>query len=111
MLKFKVMFMDEVVAYIELGKNELIRVETYTNIAYKQPFLKKPVTFEYVKGFLEKRVVSPDKSNINEVLAQLGLKEYNIIEILKKTHGTNFDDFLWVKFDNSNTTWDEVRLR
>ena len=34
-----------------------------------------------------------------------------VIEILKKTHGVSFDDFFWVKFNNENITWDEVRIR
>lgn len=110
MLKFKVMFKNETVASVVIDKDKL-NIETYTEIPYKQPFLKKPVTLDYVKSFLEKRAVSKDKSNIAEILSQLNLKEYDIIEILKKTHGVNFDDFLWLKFNDENITWNEVKLR
>ena len=111
MIKFNVMFRDEVVAYVEINNNNLIKVETYSNVVYKQPFIKKPVTLEYVKAFLQKRVVSPDKTNIDEILKQLEIPKYDIIEILKKTHGTNFDDFIWIKFIGEDVSWDEVKLR
>lgn len=109
-LEFDVMFKEEAVAHIVVN-NKLCEVDTYNNIPYKQPFFKKPVTRGYVNAFLEKRVVPKDKANIEEVLNQLNVKAYNVIEILKKTHGVSFDDFFWVKFNNENITWDEVRIR
>lgn len=110
-LCFDVMFEDEVVASICIENNRLIKAETYTDITFKQPFLKKPISIEYVKAFLESRTVDRNKPDIQDILRSLGLGEYNIIEILKKTHGTDFDDFTWVRFKGENLTWKDVKLR
>ena len=110
-LCFDVMFEDEVVASICIENNRLIKAETYTDITFKQPFLKKPISIEYVKAFLESRTVDRNKPDIQYILRSLGLGEYNIIEILKKTHGTDFDDFTWVRFKGENLTWKDVKLR
>lgn len=99
--------MDEEVAHSKIINGKLKTVETYTNIPYEQPFLKKPVNIDYVKYLLKRRAVSPCKSDIKEV----HLNDSEIIEILKETHGVSYNDFLWIKFDNESLIWNDVRLR
>ena len=50
-------------------------------------------------------------NNIDEILFNLGLNEYNMLDILKKTHGVNFDDFWWIKFENEDLNWKDVKVR
>lgn len=37
---------DEVVTHIVIENRKLVKAETYTDIPYKQPLLKRPITIE-----------------------------------------------------------------
>lgn len=108
-IKFDVMFKDEKVASIAVKDND-VYVSIYTDIRYKQPF-NKIVSLEYIERFLEDRCIPRNRQNINEVLGNLGLENYDVIEILKKTHGVSFDDFWWIKFENEGLNWKDVKVR
>lgn len=108
-LSFDLMFIDEVVATIEIKNNKLIKAETFTNEPYKQPFLVKPIRLDYVISVLSKKVIQPDYHNISGVLEDMGLDEYDAIEILKITHGVCHDNFLWVRFKGEQLTWEDVK--
>ena len=47
------------------------------------------------------------------MLRSMGLKEYNVYDILRVTHGVDIDDFMWLKFDEDDKSlcWDDVRVR
>ena len=109
-IKFDVMFKDEKVASITV-KDNTVHDLTYTDIRYKQPFIKKPVTIDFVNSFLERRSIPQNRNNIDEILFNLGLNEYNMLDILKKTHGVSFDDFWWIKFENEDLNWKDVKVR
>lgn len=108
-IKFDVMFKDEKVASIAVKDND-VYVSIYTDIRYKQPF-NKIVSLEYIERFLEDSCIPRNRQNINEVLGNLGLENYDVIEILKKTHGVSFDDFWWIKFENEGLNWKDVKVR
>ena len=108
-IKFDVMFKDEKVASITV-KDNTVHALTYTDIRYKQPF-NKIVSLEYIERFLEDRCIPRNRQNINELLVNLGLENYDVIEILKKTHGISFDDFWWIKFENEDLNWKDVKVR
>ena len=108
-IKFDVMFKDEKVASITV-KDNTVHALTYTDIRYKQPF-NKIVSLEYIERFLEDRCIPRNRQNINELLVNLGLENYDVIEILQKTHGVSFDDFCWIKFENEDLNWKDVKVR
>jgi hypothetical protein len=110
-LKFEVRFQDELVAKIGIKDDKLEYAETYTDVIYKQPFIKKPVTLKYVMSFLDKRSIPRDRTDIQGILRRLGLDHYDTIEILKNTHGVDYDDFFWIKFEGENISWNDVRVR
>ena len=49
--------------------------------------------------------------NINEILASLGLDHYDMLDILRKTHGVSYDDFTWIKFEGENISYKDVKVR
>lgn len=110
-LNFQVMRENYPVATISIQNGRLAKVEKYTNEYYNQPFKYEPVTLEFVLDFLQSRAIQPDKQNIVQILERLGLDHYNTLEILRKTHGVDFDDFYWIKFEGENISYDDVRVR
>ena len=110
-LKFHIMFKDEPVAYIEIANNNLVKLERYTDINYKQPFSIKSVSLECVKVFLKCRTIKPYRRDIEYILSKLGLEHYDTLDILRKTHGIDIADFTWIKFEGENISWADVNPR
>ena len=43
--------------------------------------------------------------------ADSSVSEYNPWEIVKKTHGVMFEDFIWVRFEGEALVWEDVKIR
>lgn len=110
MPKFDVMFKDERVATVNLS-NQFVKVDTYTDEPYKQPFLKKPVSIAFCKAFLKRRVISENSDTLVSTLKELNIPKYDVIDILRKTHGVDMDDFYWIRFDGDNICWNDINPR
>jgi hypothetical protein len=110
-LRFEVLFQDELIAKISIKDDKLEYVKTYTDDMIKQPFIKKPVTLSYVLSFLEKRSIPRNRYDIQGILQRMGLDHYDTLAILRITHGVDYDDFFWIKFEGENISWNDVRVR
>jgi hypothetical protein len=75
------------------------------------PFEFENPSVEQMDNFIVSRCVPKGRSLIGEYLEYLGLSEYNPYEIVKKTHGVMFEDFLWFKFPGESIEWDDVKIR
>ena len=60
---------------------------------------------------LELRCWDKQRSDITEILAHLGLKEYNPYEIVRKTHGVSYNDYIWFRFPGEKLTSKDVLVR
>lgn len=60
---------------------------------------------DLIKVALSERYVSPDRVNIDEILAMLGLQEYDLWEIIKRTKGVVVSDPIWFSEENEDGTW------
>lgn len=113
--KFEIYHYDNKIADIELNPNNklgTIKVKQYTNDFFRQ--FKKPdeeVTSEDFHKWLKWRTFPEDRANRDEILHLLGLKSYNRLDIIAKTHAVMADDDIWVKFDGEELTYKDVSLR
>lgn len=118
-LCFDIYKKDTKVGRIELDGNKLIKNESYFDISEEPfPFMINPFIYMRdgmsVRRYLATRVVPPERANIRQILNALGLKEYNIYNLLEKTHGVKVDDFIWLKFDHvpdDGKTWNDLNPR
>ena len=94
---------------IEIIDGKLIKNEVYTEklVCHLCPRAK---TLMAVVAALKERIICEERFD-EEIQKILGLKEYNLYKILRKTHGVDVDDFIWLKFDDEDITWDDVRVR
>lgn len=62
-------------------------------------FDKREVTYEEFMKWACKRCAPPERMDIEDCLAEIGLKEYDAWEIVKRTNGVlvGVDDF-WIDF-------------
>lgn len=93
--------------------NYNVTFENYIKNPLWLPFgVKKKVTLNDLEEFYEERCFPRERVNCKELLRDLGLDCYEPELICRKTHGLQFDDFLWLQFsDEKKVTYQEIKLR
>lgn len=111
--RFYVMHKDDVVCIVDVPEyGNDIKVEKVIDRAAIQPFYGGKVDRERIYRFFARRCFEENRPDRKELLASLGLTEYNPYEIVRKTHGVNYDDYLWVRFPGEeNLHWEDVKIR
>lgn len=110
-LTFYVMSKDKKIAKCVIKDGKLVSIDKYTKKIYEQPFYGENISLEYVISFLQDRTISINKHNIDEILENLGLDHYDMLDILRKTHGVFYDDFTWIKFEGESISYEDVKVR
>jgi hypothetical protein len=67
-----------------------------------------PVGLNALIDFLGERCVPKSRFNIDEVLKNMGLSEYNEVDIIEKTYGILIDDSFWVKDSSDAISYKEA---
>lgn len=118
-LYFDVLYQDELTGRIELDGINLVKKECYLPEDEKNKFIFFPFynldTGYDIHNYLKDRVVPENRYNLEAILNALDIEEYNVYDILKKTHGATFDDYIWFRFDDlpadGQLKYQDVRLR
>lgn len=107
-----VYYMEDLLSKVYVD-GESVRVENFSDDIVWRPFgVLTDVTYQDLMEFYEERCFPKDRQNRNEILDLMGLPCYDTEMICRVTHGTQFDDFLWMNFsDGEQKTFEEIRLR
>lgn len=108
-LVFDVFWRDEKTGHVEIKNNTLIKNECYTDDLLKCA-CGRIKDYINMTGYLKTRIMCRERWTA-EMLADIGLQEYNFFEILKRTHGVDVDDFTWFRFEDEEITWNDVKVR
>ena len=86
---------------------------TYTDNPINLPFgVNKTPTLKDLDEYFEERCFPRERENCKQILQALDIPTYEPELICRKTHGLQFDDFLWLQFsDEPQVTYDEIKLR
>lgn len=68
-------------------------------------------TYHDLDAFLCSRLPDKDRADIDYILKRYNLKYFNPYVMCKKSHGRSMSDFVWMKFDDEEVTFDDIRLR
>ena len=70
------------------------------------------ITVKNISAFCESRQPPRTRVDIDRILREkYELMDYLPMQMCKKSHGITMEDFLWMKFDNEDITYDDVRVR
>lgn len=92
---------DKLCTKINVNKEDKqISVENYTGIPIEMAFgINENPTWKDFEDFLESRCFPRERHHIQLNLKELGLSEYNPMEICKKTNGRHSKDQQWLEFE------------
>lgn len=60
---------------------------------------------------LEGRCFPRNRANADDLLRRLELKHYHPLDIVRKTHGLMRNDYVWLRFEGEQLTYDDVKIR
>ena len=94
-----------------IGSN--VSFTNYTDNVLQLPFgVRDTATIDDLENFFEDRCFPRERVNCKEILHNLGLDCYEPELICRKTHGLQFDDFIWLQFsDEPQVCWNDIKLR
>jgi hypothetical protein len=104
--EFTVMRYDKPVMHVVIDHNA-VTTEPLTKDRDQLPFYFQP-DIDQMFTFLESRCSERSRPDQRELLALIGLDEYNPYEIVKKTHGITPDDHFWLRFPGEDLKWRDV---
>jgi len=107
---FEVFWKDEITARVHVQEKR-VKISRFTEHPVKQLFAEKTMTRYQLNRILELRCWERERADIDEILAHLGLREYNPYEIVKKTHGVSYNDYIWFRFPGEQLTSRDVLVR
>ena len=60
---------------------------------------------------LRSRCIDEGRSDVGRVLKAMGLNEYNPLEIVRRTHGVSYNDYIWIRFPGEKLRAEDVMVR
>ena len=91
------------------GKN--LYVVSTENNPIKRLFPNMTLSRYQASEVLKMRCWDPGRPDIRELLAACGLTKYVPLDIVRKTHGVSYNDFLWIKFPGEDLRAEDVLVR
>jgi hypothetical protein len=108
----KVYYKENIISEIEV-KGTCVSFVNYTDNIIFLPFGVDTVAdIKRLDRFYEDRCFPRERANCKEILNRLGLDCYEPELICRKTHGLQFDDFIWLQFsDEEQVCWEDIKMR
>lgn len=107
---FEVYWKDELTAKVRV-KGKDVYVSSYSDQPGKRLFPAGKISRFQLNEILKTRCWDEGRPDINELLRVRGIKEYNPLEIVRKTHGVSWNDFIWLRFPGEQITAKDVLVR
>ena len=109
-LRFTCYWKDEPVSDVCVRGNNVF-VKRYVKHPVKQMFYADKMDLFRLTEILKTRCWQEDRADVDLILKKLGIEYYDPLEIVKKTHGISYNDFLWFQFNGEFLQWKDVAPR
>lgn len=108
----KVYIKESLISEIKV-KDRDVSFENFIDFPLFLPFgIRTYATYEDLLEYFEDRCFPRERENAKDILNRLGLDFYDPEAICRKTHGQQFDDFVWLQFsDEPQVCWYDIKLR
>ena len=104
-VKFQVLWKDRITAEVEIKDNKAhIKNTTQSDPSSVSLGEYRRLSCRRDPGG---RCWPRNRDNINDLLHACGLKEYDVMGIIKATHGCMYNDETWIRFEGENLTYSD----
>lgn len=77
----------------------------------RQIFPSNEISRNRLNVILEHRCFDRNRPDALEILKSIGLSEYRPIDIIRRTHGVSYNDYIWFRFMGENIRAEDVLVR
>ena len=117
MFGFTIMWHDIPQLHVKVIQQNGIHVETKQCCAERH--MRIPVILWENRGkikdvlkFLETRTVPRTRYDLDDILKRYGLRDYDPVAMVRKSHGVSMSDYVWILFDDEpRISYDSIRIR
>lgn len=107
---FEVFWKNELSARVSArGRN--VHVSRYIIHPVRQIFYNEKITRNQLNEILKLRCFEEGRPDIMDKLKAMGLSEYRPLDIVRKTHGVSYNDYIWIRFPGEKLTAEDVLVR
>lgn len=71
--------------------------------------LNKEVTDDEIRFFLEDRTYPKNRQGLSEILRELNMQEWNLVDFCSKTRMISFTDYFWLALDENEKANDFIK--
>ena len=107
---FEVFWKDELSARVS-AKGKRVHVSRYIIHPVRQLFYSDNITRNQLNEILKLRCFDEGRPDIKDILKAWGLSEYRPIDMVRKTHGVTYNDYIWFRFPGEKLTAKDVLVR
>ena len=107
---FEVFYKNEISARVSVKKNR-VHVNRFIIHPIKQLFYSDNISRNQLNEIFRLRCFDEGRTDAIDKLKHLGLSEYNPREIVRRTHGVSYNDYLWFRFEGENLRAEDVLVR
>lgn len=109
---YHIMYMNTEVATVLWDNNKKhIKLIKLVPDSIIQPFSGKNFNIIRFYEFIKSRCYEDNRDDLNIILKKAGMNNNNPYEWIRLTHGVTWEDAFWIKFDDENITWEDVKVR
>lgn len=109
-IKFEVLYKDTVTASVEIDGNKA-HIQRFDDCPMHYLFPFGEMDLYGVLEILEGRCFPRNRVNAADLLHKLGLKSYQPLDIIRKTHGLMRNDYVWIRFEGERINYDDIKIR
>ena len=111
-LDFEIFYKEAVIARVVVDRErQIVDVKQFTDHPVHKQFKQENITMQDIAKWLRNRCFPETRFNKEQLLQDLGLKTYSPLAIVKKTHGLQFEDYYWVRFQGEGVCYDDIKIR
>ena len=107
---FEVYWKNLLSSRVSVRKNT-VRIKRIIVHPLRQIFPSNEITRNRLNEILELRCFDKNRPDASRILESLGLSSYRPIDIIKKTHGVSYNDYIWFRFMGENICAEDVLVR
>lgn len=107
---FELFWKDEIVSRISV-RGSRAYISRFTTHPARQLFAAGQMSRDQVNRVLEMRCWDRNRPDLRDLLAHIGLDDYHPYEIVRRTHGVSWNDYLWFRFPGEALTAKDVLVR
>ena len=111
-ISFNYMCINKLCTHVRVNfETGAVYAEDFSEDPLMTAFGERPATMETILEFLKDRCFPSNRGNQKELLGLINVDTYTVLDILRKTHGTMYEDFFWIRFADEDINWSDVNPR